>query len=181
MNGDDILKIAQQNPDVGVPADVVMKPARSAVSARDGRVTEVASSGVPTKYSVRLPYPPSANRYWRMGNGRMRVSTEAKQYKKHVALVCAGADVNEPATSYVALRVRLYRPRKSGDLDNRLKVLIDSLNNIAWLDDEQIVYIEARRYDDKDAPRAEVTWSEVPDPNYATPEEWARIMEWVNS
>lgn len=98
-----------------------------------------------------LPYPPSANRYWRTFRGRTVVSAEAKAYKKDVSLKgCI------PFDGPVALTVRLYRPQKSGDLDNRLKVLCDALNGHAWHDDKQVEEIHAYRYDDKANPRVEV-------------------------
>ena len=52
--------------------------------------------------------------------------------------------------------LRGLRPQRSGDLDNRLKCLLDSLNGIAWSDDGQIVEIHAYRHDDKKNPRVEI-------------------------
>lgn len=98
-----------------------------------------------------LPYPPSTNRYWRTFRGRTVVSAEAKAYKKDVSLKgCI------PFPGPVALTVRLYRPQRSGDLDNRLKVLCDALNGHAWHDDKQVEEIHAYRFDDKTNPRVEV-------------------------
>jgi hypothetical protein len=79
-----------------------------------------------------LPYPISANRYWRSVPGR---------------------GVDGP----VALTITLYRPAKRGDLDNRIKVLVDALGGgIAYRDDSQVVELHAYRLDDKDHPRVEV-------------------------
>jgi Holliday junction resolvase RusA-like endonuclease len=55
----------------------------------------------------------------------------------------------------------VYRPRKAGDLSNRIKVLEDALNGIAWIDDKQIVEIHARREDDASNPRVEVRIEEA--------------------
>lgn len=109
---------------------------------------------------IELPYPPSANVYWRMvqpknGRARMVVSAEARAYKATVRTALLKAGVR-PLDGAVTLTVRLYRPQKSGDLDNRLKVLGDSLNGLAWHDDEQVVEIHAYRLDDKARPRVEV-------------------------
>lgn len=106
-----------------------------------------------------LPYPPSANRYWRSDRGRApHRSEEAKAYKLAVGMVVTqqGTQAIEVHRGPVAVTVAVYRPRKSGDLDNRLKVLLDALKGIAFEDDEQVVRIEATRHDDKANPRVEV-------------------------
>lgn len=104
---------------------------------------------------VVLPYPPSANRYWRTFRGRAVLSAEAKAYKKQVAAILAAAG-HQPLTGPVAYTAHVYRPLKSGDLDNRLKVLSDALTGFAWLDDKQVVELHAYRHDDKHNPRVEV-------------------------
>ena len=102
-----------------------------------------------------LPLPPSANRYWRMVNGHMTVSAEAKAYKAEAgwAAKVAGIDVLDGP---VAVTLRVYRAQKSGDLDNRIKVILDSLKGVAWEDDSQVTELHAYRYDDKTNPRVEV-------------------------
>lgn len=56
----------------------------------------------------------------------------------------------------LSVEVRLFRPRKSGDIDNRIKPLFDSLNGLAWHDDAQIARLLVERSEDKLNPRAEV-------------------------
>jgi crossover junction endodeoxyribonuclease RusA len=102
-----------------------------------------------------LPYPPSANRLWKNARGHMVKSAEAKVYGYQVLAIAQQAGIS-PMTGAVAVTIDVYRPRKSGDLDNRLKITIDSLNGLAWNDDAQIVEIHARRFDDKHNPRIEV-------------------------
>mgnify|MGYP000928121414 FL=1 len=105
--------------------------------------------------TIILPMPVSANRYWRTFRGRTVVSAEAKAYKEQVAWIAKAAGV-EKLDGDIAVTVRVYRPAKRGDLDNSLKVSLDSLNGIAYTDDSQIVRIVAERYDDKRNPRVEV-------------------------
>ena len=109
-----------------------------------------------------LPYPPSANNYWRSivikGRGRVVVSREAKAFKKAVSLALAGIS---PISGPVALTATFYRPRKRGDLDNLAKVLGDALNGIAYHDDDQIVEMHTYRKDDKDRPRVEISVVQV--------------------
>jgi crossover junction endodeoxyribonuclease RusA len=106
--------------------------------------------------TITLPVPVSANRYWRNFRGRMVVSQDARAYKEQVAWVAKAAGMNEPLLGDVFVTMRVYRPAKRGDLDNYTKVLMDSLNGVAYADDSQIVRIVAERYDDKRNPRVEV-------------------------
>ena len=108
------------------------------------------------KLKVILPYPPSANRYWRVYKGMTVVSSEATAYKREVKKLAKLAALS-PLRGDVALTLDVYRPRATGDLDNRIKVLVDSLNGIAWADDEQIVQIHAYRHEGRGAGRVEVT------------------------
>lgn len=102
-----------------------------------------------------LPYPPSANRYWRNARGRTFLSKEAKEYKQAVKSEMQWL-TPKPIEGAVAVTIAVYRPRRAGDLDNRIKVLLDSLNGIAYADDQQITKIHAERFEDKENPRVEV-------------------------
>lgn len=97
---------------------------------------------------LELPECPSANRWWRRAGSHMHLSHEAKAYKADVAqrLGVNGAPVfpTEALTVIVVWR----RQRKSGDLDKRLGVLLDSLQGSVYQTDAQIVQIWARRCDD---------------------------------
>ncbi len=104
---------------------------------------------------LTLPYPPSANAYWRTFRGRILVSSEARKYKEQVGNLCARWNL-KPLTGPIAVRIQVYRPAKRGDLDNTLKVLLDSLRGHAFEDDSQVIELHAARHDDKERPRAEV-------------------------
>lgn len=103
----------------------------------------------------RYPLPPSANRYWRNYQGRVVVSDEAKQYKQTLAML-AKVDQVKPLTGPVAVTVAVYRERKAGDLDNRLKVLLDAMQGAFYANDSQIREIHATLHDDRHDPRVEV-------------------------
>ena len=105
--------------------------------------------------TLTLPLPPSANVYWRMWRNRMVVSTEAKNYKIAAGWQAKAAGV-EPLRGPVAVTMHVYRARKAGDLDNKIKCLFDALNGIAWEDDSQVVELHAYMHDDKNAPRVEI-------------------------
>lgn len=105
---------------------------------------------------LTLPMPPSANRLWRMDKrGFMRKSEEAKTYYELAGFeaIKQGAQI---MTGNVSVTLRVYRARKAGDLDNRIKPLLDALQGVAFMDDKQVVQIHAFRFDDKDNPRVEV-------------------------
>lgn len=105
--------------------------------------------------NLTLPFPPSSNRYWRNFRGRMVISAEAKAYRQRVALLCIQNGV-KPMVGNLSFEARLYRPAKRGDLDNRLKILLDCLQGSAFENDSQITEIRMSRHDDKVNPRVEV-------------------------
>ncbi len=117
---------------------------------------------------LTLPYPISANRYWRpvhIGNHITIVPTkEAKQYRLDVARICADAGICEPLSGRLAVAVRLFpqrpldfktRQRKFGeawdddvrciDLDNANKVLLDALKGVAFEDDRWVRRLQSER------------------------------------
>lgn len=108
--------------------------------------------------TITLPYPPSSNRYWRNYRGVMVKSEQARQYQEQAGWI-AKAKGLQPLVGDIDVRIDVYRPAKRGDLDNTLKVILDSLNGIAYQDDSQIVSIHAQRFDDKQNPRVELTIS----------------------
>ena len=111
-----------------------------------------------------LPYPPTANTYWRVWRGRAVKSAEAREYQRKVKLLAKatlGRDVG-PLRGPVRVEVSVYRPQRRGDLDNTLKVILDALRGIAYGDDAQVIHLVARRNDDAENPRAVVTVAAEP-------------------
>lgn len=133
-------------------------PARTGKTTTNTKTSDefgVISNGA--EVVLKLPVPPSANRYWRTFNGRVTVSAEASAYKSEVGWLCSRV---QPFAGEVAVSVTIYRARKAGDLDNYLKVLLDALKGILYPDDSAVVEIQAFREDDKSDPRVMVTaWS----------------------
>ncbi len=110
--------------------------------------------------TLTLPYPPSANRYWRSFRGRVVKSQEARDYQRTVVHLTAGDALDgfpTLLTGAVGLELNFYRPQRRGDLDNRIKVLVDALQGIAYVDDKQITELHAYLHDDKQNPRAEIS------------------------
>lgn len=98
---------------------------------------------------IQLPVPPSANRYWRTYRNRAVVSDEAKAYKADVLWHVRESGVYAPPfpAGDVCVSIQWYRGRKSGDVDNRAKCLLDSLNGLIWTDDAQIARLTIERFD----------------------------------
>ncbi len=110
--------------------------------------------------ALTLPLGPSANRYWRNVRGVMVKSEAAREYQEQVGWLARAAGLRKPILGAVAVTLRVFRKQRSGDLDNKIKPLLDSLNGIAWNDDSQIVEIHAFRFDDPKNPRIEVEITE---------------------
>ena len=87
--------------------------------------------------------------------GRKILTKRGRDYKA-IAAALALSHGLRPVSEDVAVTVAVYRPRRCGDLDNALKVVLDSLTGVAWDDDKQVTEIHARRFDDKANPRVEI-------------------------
>ncbi|WP_175770551.1 RusA family crossover junction endodeoxyribonuclease [Burkholderia anthina] len=142
-------------------------------------------SSLPKALTVRLPYPISANRYWRSRVIKPKagpaivstyVSTEAKAFKEEVGWLLRAAGVHQPIEGRVAIAYTLYphrpqdwqtRQRKLGatwddtvqciDLDNAQKVLLDALKGLAFEDDAWVRRITAERAEPDGEARVVVT------------------------
>ena len=111
---------------------------------------------VPAAQSVILPLPPSVNHYLvSTGRGRLALTPEARSWKAAADIAIYHAHLVRYAGP-VAVTMHVYRERKAGDLDNRVKLTLDSLNGHAWGDDAQVVELHAYRRDDATNPRVEV-------------------------
>ncbi len=54
------------------------------------------------------------------------------------------------------MAIDVYRRRRTGDIDNRIKTVLDGLNGSAFVDDGQIAWLLVRRFEDARAPRVVV-------------------------
>lgn len=120
--------------------------------------------------TLTLPYPISANRYWRSfphkstGRTITVVSPEAKSYKSEVGWIAKQAGIRAPLLGRISLQYTLHPKRPldwerrqrndpSGwedtvqciDLDNAQKVLLDALKRIVFADDRWVREIHAYR------------------------------------
>jgi crossover junction endodeoxyribonuclease RusA len=130
--------------------------------------------------TLTLPYPLSANKYWRpviiKGHSMIVPTKEAKQFKADIAWLCKAAGIRKPIAGRVAVSYVLYpqrpqdwqiRMRKLGpawdddvrciDLDNAQKVLLDAFKGVVFEDDRWVRRIEAERAEPDGEARVVVT------------------------
>lgn len=94
--------------------------------------------------TFEVPYPPSANRYWRMFNNRMVISSEAKQYMYLVDSIVSKSFRFDPLDGIKVVSAMYPPDNRKRDLDNALKVLLDSFERAGvYENDSQIKEIHA--------------------------------------
>lgn len=99
---------------------------------------------------VALPYPPSTNRMWRNYRNAVVLSEVGKSYKQAAALLAKSAGM-KPVDYDVAVVITLHpKTNKDGsasgiviDLDNSLKIVLDSLQGVGYVNDKQIKRLAA--------------------------------------
>lgn len=97
---------------------------------------------------LRLPYPPSGNRFARLGHGRVYTPDDVKAFKKRVQLIYMSSEFRRVCFPTEKLKVHLFCAMKNRarDLDNMFKVTFDALTAAhVWTDDKQIYQINATK------------------------------------
>jgi crossover junction endodeoxyribonuclease RusA len=136
--------------------------------------------------TLRLPYPPSANRYWETRVIKVKatgkwmsmtyVSKGAKAYKEEVAWLAKAAGIRKPFEGRVAIDIKLYPQRPQDwekraranpdtwdddvrciDLDNARKVLYDAFKGVVIIDDKWVRKDSGERMEPDGAARVVVT------------------------
>lgn len=136
------------------------------------QLTLVKPDALPPAVELVLPLPPSWNRVFKaravpVGRGKFTAqvykSQEAKQYAATV-----GAHVRrfleEPFSRHVMLRVSgdVVMARAGCDLDDRFKVLLDSLQGHVFQNDEQVAeFGRVRRLVDSTNPHVRLTFEPI--------------------
>lgn len=89
--------------------------------------------------TFELPYAPSVNHYYRHVGARVLISREGRKYRERVSALIADEKI-ATLMGDIELRVQLYPPdRRRRDIDNVLKVLLDTLTiGKLYQDDSQV-------------------------------------------
>lgn len=88
---------------------------------------------------IELPWPPSANTYYRNIAGKTLISAKGRAYRDEVMDRCLEQRVRKDSRR-LRVTITAFPPdRRRRDLDNMLKGLLDALTHGgAWDDDSQI-------------------------------------------
>jgi crossover junction endodeoxyribonuclease RusA len=98
---------------------------------------------------ISLPFPPSVNVMYRRGKFSTYLSRQGRDYKQKVCELVA--EYQPAIESALAGRLSVFLgmsapTRRSYDIDNRVKVVLDSLQDAGVIDDdEQIDFLTVRR------------------------------------
>lgn len=114
--------------------------------------------------SLILPSPPGVNNLYfdmvmppkwpRKKHWVRRVlSAEGKAYKQTVADITDGLT---PFIGDVWVMIKWYRPRRIGDIDGILKIILDGMSGHIYNDDKQVARLHVDRFEDKFRPRIEI-------------------------
>lgn len=101
--------------------------------------------------SLKLPFPPSVNTYWRniviKGRPRTLISEAGRKYKQAVADIVLTQKRARWLEGRLAVYILLKMPdRRTRDIDNFLKGLLDSCTCAGiWHDDSQIDLMTVER------------------------------------
>jgi len=91
------------------------------------------------KVELRLPYPPSVNRYYRHVGAKVLISREGRGYRERVAGIVR-AERLVPFARPVAVCIKAFPPdRRRRDLDNILKALLDALVHGGAMEDDSLI------------------------------------------
>lgn len=115
---------------------------------------------------LELPFPPSMNTYWRNFRGRTVLSKNGRQFK--IAVQDYIIEKNIPKFGDKKLKITMIlRPRdkRKIDIDNRIKAVLDSLQDAGVFDDDfQVDHIEMIRGEQIKGGLIRVLIEELPDP-----------------
>lgn len=106
---------------------------------------------------LRLPSPPSMNRLWRVTRlGKVYKDPDVVKYQKQVQAYVLASRVVMFEHGDLTVSLTWHRARKAGDVDNRLKVLLDAFTGLCYRDDAQVKRIVIERRDGEQAAGVDV-------------------------
>jgi crossover junction endodeoxyribonuclease RusA len=95
--------------------------------------------------TIELPWPPSANTYWRRNGNTYFITPKGIAYRKLALIECRGYSCFD-STKRLRVEIDAYPPdKRRRDLDNLGKCILDSLQGLIYDDDSQIDFLSFRR------------------------------------
>ena len=96
------------------------------------------------KIIIDIPsVPPSANRVWRNASGLTYLSPETRAFNKLVKYVLRETIPKE--WKFYRVEIVVFPQRRSGDVDNRIKPVLDALTKACfWEDDTKVAFVSCQ-------------------------------------
>jgi len=94
---------------------------------------------------LRLELPPTTNASFRVGKGRFYETDEYKNWKMVAQLQARTQCGHQPSDQEIRLVIEMYQVF-GGDIDGRLKPLLDALQGVVYDNDKQVVEILVRKF-----------------------------------
>ena len=86
---------------------------------------------------LSLPFPPSMNTYWRTFRGMTVLSKQGREFKAAVADYVVEYRVPKLGDSKLRISMVLFpRDKRKIDIDNRIKAVLDALQDAGVFDDD---------------------------------------------
>jgi len=86
---------------------------------------------------LTLPFPPSMNTYWRNFRGRTIISPQGRAFKAAVADYVVEYRVPKLGDQKLRISMVLFpRDKRKIDIDNRIKAVLDALQDAGVFDDD---------------------------------------------
>lgn len=97
--------------------------------------------------TIALPWPPTANHYWKRNANNYFISTEGRVFRELAYYECLPYKKSELYDKRLSLFICAFPPdKRRRDLDNLMKCLLDSLQySEIYKDDSQIDCIYIKR------------------------------------
>ena len=88
--------------------------------------------------AINLPFPPTVNHIWQSSGKRRYLSKEYEAFLGMVGVIVEREKVPQFGKQRLSVAIRLHWPNKRrGDLDNRCKAILDSLQRAGVFDDDE--------------------------------------------
>lgn len=102
--------------------------------------------------------PPTTNTLYRRHGHIIYMTKEGKDYKEMCQWEIKSKYKDKPRKEDVSVIIEFYfKDSKRRDLDNFLKIILDSFTGFLWEDDSQIIELVLRKFIDKKNPRVEIS------------------------
>lgn len=119
---------------MGIKSTDLSESTRRQMAAQDASGAGVLA---PVHWQMTLPYPPTANTYYRHDRGKTHISTKGKAYRQTVLALTRGSG---GVRGRVFVEVAVYLPdRRRRDLDNLTKSLFDALQYAEVVADDKLI------------------------------------------